>query len=96
VLVAGISEARIPVISNVEASPMTAPEALQADVVAQLTSRVRWTESIQTLRAQGIQTFLEIGSGNVLIGLLRRIDPTATGLALGGPKDFEVLVSGSA
>ncbi|HEY6074267.1 MAG TPA: ACP S-malonyltransferase [Anaerolineales bacterium] len=95
VLVAGISEARIPVISNVEASPMTAPEALQADVVAQLTSRVRWTESIQTLRAQGIQTFLEIGSGNVLIGLLRRIDPSARGLALGGPKDFEGLVSGS-
>ena len=88
---AGIVEARIPVISNVEAVPMTAPEALRADIVSQLTSRVRWTESIQALRAQGVQNFLEIGSGNVLIGLLRRIDPTATGVSLGNPKDFETL-----
>jgi [acyl-carrier-protein] S-malonyltransferase len=88
---AGIQKARVPVISNVEAAPMTDPRQLEGDLTAQFTSRVRWTESIQYLRGQGIRTFVEIGSGNVLTGLLRRIDATAEGLALGTPADFEAL-----
>jgi [acyl-carrier-protein] S-malonyltransferase len=53
---------------------------------------VRWTESIQFLITHGVTTFLEIGSGNVLTGLLKRIDRQAQGITLGSPGDFEKLI----
>lgn len=83
--------ARTPVIGNVKAEPMTTADQFRADVVAQLTSRVRWTESVQFLIGQGIQTFVEMGSGVVLLGLIRRIDESVTGLAFGNPTDVEAL-----
>lgn len=83
--------ARTPVIGNVKAEPMTTADQFRADVVAQLTSRVRWTESVQFLIGQGIQTFVEMGSGVVLLGLIRRIDEGVTGLPFGNPADVEVL-----
>ncbi len=88
---APITAARIPVISNVLAQPIRVEEQLRADLTAQLTSRVRWTESVRFLLGNGIQTFVEVGSGNILIGLIRRIDASANGIALGNPKDFEAL-----
>jgi [acyl-carrier-protein] S-malonyltransferase len=88
---APINEARIPVISNVKAEAITAADLLRWDLTAQLTSRVRWTESVQGMIRNGIQTFVEMGSGSVLIGLIRRIDASAVGLALGIPSDFEAL-----
>jgi len=57
----------------------------------QLTHRVRWTESIQWMIAQGVTTFIELGSGTVLTGLLKRIDREALGFNLGTPADFEKL-----
>ncbi len=83
--------ARTPVIGNVKAEPMTTADQFRADVVAQLTSRVRWTESVQFLIGQGIQTFVEMGSGVVLLGLIRRIDESVAGLPLGNPADVEAL-----
>ncbi len=91
---AGIREARVPLISNVEAMPMQEAVRLEADLTAQFTSRVRWTESIQYLRGKGIETFIEMGSGNVLTGLLKRIDGSARGISLGAPADFEALQTG--
>ena len=61
------------------------------DIQLQMQSRVRWTETIQLLAGQGITTFVEVGTGNVLMGLIRRINPTATGYLLGGPSDFAAL-----
>jgi [acyl-carrier-protein] S-malonyltransferase len=81
----------IPMIGNVDALPLQDAAALRADLEAQLTSRVRWTESIQAMRAAGVKTFIEFGTGNVLTGLLKRIDAEAEGLALGNPEDFEKL-----
>jgi [acyl-carrier-protein] S-malonyltransferase len=52
---------------------------------------VRWTASIQYLLPHGITTFFELGSGSVLSGLLKRINPTAVGIALGNPEDFAKL-----
>jgi len=86
---AGIRDAVTPVISNVEAAPMTEAERLEGDLTAQLTNRVRWTETIRYLRALGIDSFVEIGSGNVLTGLLKRIDQAAQGYNLGAAGDFE-------
>jgi len=56
-----------------------------------LQSRVRWTETIQLLIGQGITTFVEVGTGNVLLGLIRRINPSVTGYPLGNPTDFAML-----
>jgi [acyl-carrier-protein] S-malonyltransferase len=81
----------IPVVGNVSASPLDSVAAIRSDLNAQLTSRVRWTESIQWMVAQGITTFIEIGSGNVLTGLLRRIDRSVQGYTLGTPQDFDRL-----
>lgn len=83
--------ARTPVTGNVKAEPMTTADQFRTDVVAQLTSRVRWTESVQFLIGQGIQTFVEMGSGVVLLGLIRRIDESVTGLPFGNPADVEAL-----
>ncbi|MFZ5877741.1 MAG: ACP S-malonyltransferase [Chloroflexota bacterium] len=88
---APMGAARILVISNVKAEPITSAEQLRWDLVAQHTSRVRWTESVQYLIGQGIQSFVELGSGNVLLGLIRRIDSSVEGVAFGTPTDAEAL-----
>lgn len=91
---APIQEARIALIGNVTAQPLTTAVAIRADLQAQLYSRVRWTESIQRMLAEGIDTFIEMGSGSVLAGLLKRIDRQATAISLGNPSDFEKLAAG--
>src|SRR5215207_387005 len=86
-----MSDPVIPVISNVHAKAMTVADDLRADIKAQMQSRVRWTESVQMMLGSGIQTYVEVGSGEVLLGLIKRIDPSAVRVALGGPKDFAAL-----
>jgi [acyl-carrier-protein] S-malonyltransferase len=86
-----MSDPAIPVISNVHAKAMTVADELRADIKAQMQSRVRWTESVQMMLGSGIQTYVEMGSGEVLLGLIKRIDPSAIRMALGNPKDFEAL-----
>jgi [acyl-carrier-protein] S-malonyltransferase len=55
-------------------------------------SRVRWTESVQSMSGSGIQAYVEAGSGSVLLGLIKRIDSSAAGFALGNPVDFEAII----
>jgi [acyl-carrier-protein] S-malonyltransferase len=86
-------EPAIPLVGNVTALPLTTAADIRLDLQGQLTSRVRWTESIQGMVARGVTTFVEIGSGSVLTGLLKRIDRDARGLTLGAPEDFERLES---
>ena len=69
---------RIPVIGNVHAQPLKKPADIRAELNQQLTQSVRWTESMQSLIEAGAQTFIEIGAGNVLTGLMRRIDRKKT------------------
>jgi [acyl-carrier-protein] S-malonyltransferase len=82
-------DAMIPVISNVLAIPLRFSEELKTDILAQLISRVRWTESMQYLISKNVSTFIEIGSGNVLTGLLKRIDAASVGFSLCSVADFE-------
>lgn len=89
---APITAPAVPVIGNVTARPLQSVEDIQKDLQAQLTSRVRWTESIEYIIAQGVDTFIEIGTGSVLCGLIRRIDRDVTRIPLGSPEDFEALV----
>ena len=91
-----MSDPQIPVIGNVHAKPMIKSSELRADIKAQMGSRVRWTESVQGMLEAGTQAFVEVGSGSVLIGLIRRIaqpsqgDSTVSGYSLGAPGDFSV------
>jgi len=54
-------------------------------------SRVRWTESVQLMQSNGIQAYVETGSGDILLGMIKRIDPAALRILLGAPRDFTVL-----
>lgn len=69
-----ISPPKMAVIGNVSAQPLTTPETIRAELKAQLTSPVRWTESMKYLVSQGIGTVYEVGPGDVLLGLMKRID----------------------
>jgi [acyl-carrier-protein] S-malonyltransferase len=88
---APINTPRIQLVGNVSALPLATASELRADLRAQLTSRVRWMESVQAMTGRGVTTFIEIGSGNVLSGLVKRIDDNATTIAVGKPADFEKL-----
>jgi [acyl-carrier-protein] S-malonyltransferase len=88
---APITDPRVPLVGNVTASPLTKTNQVRADLQAQLTSRVRWTESVQKMIAQGVTTFLELGNGSVLTGLLKRIDRDVAGVSIGNPEDFAKL-----
>ncbi|HEY3474357.1 MAG TPA: ACP S-malonyltransferase [Anaerolineales bacterium] len=81
----------IPVVGNVHAGPMLTAEELRADIKAQMQSRVRWTESVARMKMNGIQAYVEAGSGEVLLGMIKRIDPAALRIPLGTPKDFIAL-----
>ncbi len=91
---APFADAPLPVVSNITAQPISKVHALRADLNAQLTCRVRWTESIQFMLAQGVTTFLEIGAGSVLTSLVKRISGETTRLTLGTPEDFKKLREG--
>ena len=81
----------IPVVGNVQAKPMLTAEELRADIKAQMQSRVRWTESVQLMQMNGIQAYVEVGSGEVLLGMIKRIDASALRIPLGHPQDFIAL-----
>jgi [acyl-carrier-protein] S-malonyltransferase len=74
---ANVIDARVPVISNVTAAPISAAEAVRGELVTQVTSPVRWIASVQRMVAEGVETFVEIGAGSVLTGLIKRIAPGA-------------------
>ena len=64
---------RCPVYQNVDARTHTSPEEIKANLVAQLTSPVRWTQSVQAMAADGAEEFVELGPGKVLQGLIAKI-----------------------
>jgi len=71
---AAFSDPRIPVVTNVDAAPASTGAALREALVRQVDSPVRWVESVQRLAREGTDRGLEIGPGNVLAGLVRRIE----------------------
>ncbi|MDR0756708.1 MAG: ACP S-malonyltransferase [Tannerella sp.] len=67
-----------PVYQNVNAQAETKPEAIRNNLIAQLTSPVRWTQSVRNMIADGATHFVESGPGNVLQGLVKKIDPNVS------------------
>jgi [acyl-carrier-protein] S-malonyltransferase len=70
-----VREARIPVVANVSAQPMRTPEEIRASLVEQVASPVRWDQSMRTLRGLGARTFVEVGPGTTLAGLIKKTVP---------------------
>ena len=66
-----------PIIGNVSAAPLTNPDEIRDELMLQLTSPVNWTDSMKFLLDQGVDTYYEVGSGSVLLGLMKRIDRKA-------------------
>ncbi len=69
-----INAPRVPVYQNVDARPHTDPAEIKANLIAQLTAPVRWTQSVQNMIADGATEFIELGPGKVLQGLVGKID----------------------
>lgn len=63
-----------PVFQNVDAQPHTDPAEIKANLIAQLTAPVRWTQTVRNMIAAGATEFVELGPGKVLQGLVAKID----------------------
>jgi [acyl-carrier-protein] S-malonyltransferase len=83
------SDLRMPLINNAEAKPIMKAADIQTSLVRQLPSSVLWEDSIRTMAAMGVKTFVEIGPGTVLTGLIKRIVPESATLNVHDPKSLE-------
>ena len=78
----------VPVVANVGAAPLSDPDAIRASLVAQVTGTVRWRECVQAMAAAGVTDFVELGSGKVLAGLVKRIVVGAAPVSIGTAEDI--------
>jgi [acyl-carrier-protein] S-malonyltransferase len=81
----------IPLVNNWQAKEIGTGAEAREGLFQQVPNPVRWVETIRYLAAQGVTRFIEVGAGSVLTGLLRSIDPSLTGLAIGEPADLDKL-----
>ena len=89
-----ISPARIAVVTNVGARPTRAPEAVREAMTAQMTSPVQWEDSVRKLAQYGVTTFVEVGPGEVLCGLLKRtLGESARILPTGEPENLQEVIA---
>ncbi|MFN2239215.1 MAG: ACP S-malonyltransferase [Thermoanaerobaculia bacterium] len=84
----------VQLVTNVDASPVGTTHAVRNALVRQVSSPVRWADSVRQMIAMGVSRFVEIGPGNVLAGLIRRIDPSVEALGVNDLASLEVFTSG--
>ncbi|MEQ9885520.1 ACP S-malonyltransferase [Pectobacterium zantedeschiae] len=82
----------IPVVNNVDASIETTPEAIRDALVRQLHCPVRWTDCVEFIASQGVESLLEVGPGKVLTGLTKRIVDTLTAAAVNDPASLSAAI----
>lgn len=82
-----------PVIGNTTALPLTSADAIRAELVAQLTGSVRWTASMQHAVDAGVETFVEVGPGEVLAGLMKRIARKSERMSVADPAGVEAFAT---
>ncbi|MFI5254603.1 MAG: ACP S-malonyltransferase [Candidatus Limnocylindrales bacterium] len=75
----------VPLLANADAHPLTSGEACRAELVDHLTTGVDWVAGVQAMAAAGVTTFVEVGPGRVLTGLIKRIVPQLEAIALDDP-----------
>lgn len=85
------SEPAVPIIGNIQARPLQTVADIRQELVDQLTASVRWTASIQAMAALGGARFVEVGPGDVLTGLMKRILPDAATANVRAPEDIAAL-----
>jgi [acyl-carrier-protein] S-malonyltransferase len=83
-----LTQPSVAIVSNVTVEPTTSPDDIRSLLVAQVTGRVRWRETITWLGEQGTTHFVELGAGNVLTGMSKRIVPEAHSLAISTLEDM--------
>ncbi|MEO1310467.1 MAG: ACP S-malonyltransferase [Pseudomonadota bacterium] len=86
---ASISAPAAPVMANVTAAPTSDPAEIRNLLVKQVTGRVRWTESVRAMLAAGVDQFVEVGTGKVLSGLIKKVERDAVVANVGSPADIE-------
>jgi [acyl-carrier-protein] S-malonyltransferase len=86
---AGFADLSIPLVNNWQAREIRTGAEARQGLIQQVSSPVRWVESIRCLAAQGVGRFVEVGAGGVLTGLLRAIDPSLEGVRCGEAEDLE-------
>ena len=80
---AELRDARVPVVANVSAAPISLAAELRDELVEQLARPVLWSDSLARMRASGVDAFLELGAGKVLSGMVQRLDPVPAATAVG-------------
>jgi len=78
-----------PLVANVTATEVSEPETIRRLLIEQVTGRVRWRESVLTLRRLGIDTTVECGGSKVLTGMVKRTDRDLQTMTLDSPADIE-------
>jgi [acyl-carrier-protein] S-malonyltransferase len=89
----GVHDAAIPIIGNIDAIPLTEARAIRAELAQQIASPVQWIRTIEYLANAGVTTFLEIGPGQALTGMVKRIAKGATIINIGNMAEIEKAVS---
>src|SRR5579859_6264461 len=84
-----IQDARIPIISNISAAPLTDAQALREELAQQIAYPVQWTRTIEYLVEEGVTIFIEIGPGQALTGMVKRITKGVTTLNVSSMADIE-------
>ncbi len=88
-----ITASEVPVVTNVEAAPNQDPTRVRELLTRQVTAPVRWEESVERLASMGVTRAIEVGAGNVLAGLVRRIAPAITTASAGDPDAIVALTT---
>jgi [acyl-carrier-protein] S-malonyltransferase len=84
-----LREPAVPIVSNVTAKPTRAPAEIKPLLIAQVASPVRWDESVRAMSDMGVLTFVEVGPGSTLSGLIRKIAPGARTLRVEDPQTLD-------
>lgn len=90
---ASLQPPQVPVYGNITAQPLPSVRDIQQELGNQLTQSVRWTESVQAIRTGGAEMFIEIGSGDVLTGLIKRIDRQAARVTLNSVQALQAFLA---
>jgi len=85
-------DAKIPVVANVSALPLTQAEAIKEELLKQLLNSVQWQASVEYMLKNGTTVFMEIGAGNVLSGLVKRIDKNVRTINIGTLGDLSNII----
>src|SRR5690348_1557602 len=87
-----VGQPYVPLVANITAAAVTAPEQIKRLLVEQVTGMVRWRESMLAMKAQGVDQLVELGAGRVLSGLAKRIDRELATVSLGAPAEIEAFL----